>query len=65
MGGRQKLRRAGELLLLVLILALSVLIFLFRDRIGQVILTGKDAGDAKDHLDKVLSSLHLKVSMGK
>ena len=36
-----------------------------RDRIGQVILTGKDAGDAKDHLDKVLSSLHLKVSMGK
>ena len=36
MGGKQKLRRAGELLLLALILALSVLIFLFRDRIGQV-----------------------------
>lgn len=36
-----------------------------RDRIGQVILTGKNAGEARRHLDQVLSSLHLKVSMGK
>ena len=36
-----------------------------RDRIGQVILIGKNAGEARRHLDQVLSSLHLKVSMGK
>ncbi len=36
-----------------------------RDRIGQVILTGKDPEEAERHLADVLSSLHLKVSMGK
>ena len=36
MKARQKLRRAGEVLLILLIVALSVGIFLYRDRIGQV-----------------------------
>lgn len=36
MEARQKLRRAGEVLLILLIVALSVGIFLYRDRIGQV-----------------------------